>query len=36
MLDKILKIAKEDNRIRGVFLNGSRADSNATQDEYCD
>lgn len=36
MLDKILKIAKEDNRIRGVFLNGSRADSNATLDEYCD
>ncbi len=36
MLDKILKIAKEDFRIRGVFLNGSRADSDATKDEYCD
>lgn len=36
MLDKILKVANEDNRIRVVFLNGSRADSNATHDEYCD
>lgn len=36
MLDKILKIANEDNRIRGVFLNGSRADANATHDAYCD
>lgn len=36
MLDKIIKVANKDNRIRGVFLNGSRADSNATHDEYCD
>lgn len=36
MLDKILNIANEDNRIRGVFLNGSRADANATHDAYCD
>ncbi len=36
MMDLILRKAREDDRVRACFLNGSRADENATHDEYCD
>ena len=36
MMDLILGIAKEDNRIRAVILNGSRANPNARKDIFQD
>lgn len=36
MLDLILSIAREDERIRGVYLNGSRANPNVTPDIFQD
>lgn len=36
MMDLILGIAKEDERIRAVILNGSRANPNARQDSFQD
>lgn len=36
MYDLILSVAKEDTRIRGVLLNGSRADASRKKDELQD
>lgn len=36
MMDLILNTAKEDDRIRAVYLSGSRVDPNATHDKYSD
>lgn len=36
MMELILNKAKHDERIRACYLNGSRADENATHDQYCD
>lgn len=36
MKDLILTKAMNDDRIQACFLNGSRADVNATHDKYCD
>lgn len=36
MMDLILRVAKEDERIRAVLLTGSRADSQAQRDGYQD
>lgn len=36
MMDLILKVASEDKRVRAVWMNGSRANPNAPQDQYQD
>lgn len=36
MFDLILKVAKEDGRIRAVYMNGSRTNSNAPKDIFQD
>ncbi|WP_027632395.1 aminoglycoside 6-adenylyltransferase [Clostridium hydrogeniformans] len=36
IMDSILKTAKEDGRIRAVYMSGSRIDPNATHDKYSD
>jgi len=36
MLDLIIKIAKEDDRIRAAYMHGSRANPNAETDKYSD
>ena len=36
MYDLILGFAKTDERVRGVILNGSRANPNAPRDKYQD
>lgn len=36
MMELILNKAKQDEHIRACYLNGSRADENATHDKYCD
>ena len=36
MFDLILNTAREDSRIRAVWMNGSRANPNARQDRYMD
>lgn len=36
IMQLILNKAKQDERIRACYLNGSRADENATHDKYCD
>ncbi len=36
MFDLILNIAKNDERIRAVFMNGSRTNPNAIKDIFCD
>lgn len=36
MMNLILNIAKDDDRIRAVYLSGSRVDPNATHDKYSD
>jgi len=36
MMDLILSTAKEDDRIRAVYLSSSRVDQNAPQDKYSD
>lgn len=36
MMNLILNIAKNDDRIRAVYLSGSRVDPNATHDKYSD
>lgn len=36
MMELILKVAEEDERIRAVYLNGSRANSNITKDIFQD
>lgn len=36
MFQTILEIAKHDNRIRAVYLNGSRTNSSIEKDEYQD
>ncbi|ASK63867.1 aminoglycoside adenylyltransferase [Virgibacillus phasianinus] len=36
MMDLVLKVAKEDNRVRAVGMNGSRTNSNAPKDSFRD
>ena len=36
MMDLILEIAKNDDRVRAVYINGSRANPNVAEDEYRD
>lgn len=36
MMDLILSVAKADERIRAVYMNGSRANPNAAKDDYRD
>jgi aminoglycoside 6-adenylyltransferase len=36
MMDLIMSTAKEDERIRAVYMSGSRIDANATRDRYSD
>lgn len=36
MFQMILEIAKQDERIRAVYLNGSRTNPNVKKDEYQD
>ena len=36
MLQLIMNVAKSDERIRAVTMEGSRVSENATHDEYCD
>jgi aminoglycoside 6-adenylyltransferase len=36
MMELIMNMAKDDDRIRGVYLSGSRVDPNATHDKYSD
>lgn len=36
MMQLIMQKANEDERIRAVLLDGSRANANATHDQYCD
>ena len=36
MYDLILSVAKEDERVRGVLLNGSRADTSRKKDDLQD
>ena len=36
MMELILKVASEDKRVRSVWMNGSRANPNAPQDQYQD
>ena len=36
MMELILRVASEDKRVRAVWMNGSRANPNAPQDQYQD
>jgi aminoglycoside 6-adenylyltransferase len=36
MMDLVLSVARKDDRVRGVILNGSRANPNAKKDRFQD